>query len=269
MKTQKIPVDNIKNEPKFILHNKERIIDERHYLIENFYQDDPTIQDDIDQIEKVLNEDKKLNDKNGVNMALVIKSSIDRYNGDDITDKVPKDGEHGLLESAGLEIEKYVIQNILQPKLNGTYQPNSSNNFPDWDYNGRNVDVKCVYLERCKQKYQSKFNAPKYNNALEDSTQVYQKLYNFFKKTGDEKSNDFCRSLILYCYYEIFNNFIRVLDFIVVPLVQTISVTEKDGKLKLREKCNSKNTNTCISLYYGNVDRYRVDNVLKMINEDS
>ena len=57
----------------------------------------------------MLNEDKKLNDKNGVNMALVIKSSIDRYNGDDITDKVPKDGEHGLLESAGLEIEKYVI----------------------------------------------------------------------------------------------------------------------------------------------------------------
>ena len=271
LKKERIPVDNIQNEPIFVLNNIDKIKEERQYLLETIFKDDKTIQSDIENIEKTLQYYKEFLGE-GINKSIkislfisIIHNNMPFINNQELIND--DDNDH-LKTTAGNSIEKEIIRKILQPSLNGTLHPNGAYQFPDWEYNDRYIDIKSVLVERTKYKYQSKFNSPKYNNAIEDSSQVLKYLYNnFVYKNNDIKSYKFCHSLLLYCFYEIFNNSIRVLDFIVVPTIQAISTTIENNNVILSEKNKGTNTNTRISLQYNKSIKYRTDNLFNALKQ--
>ena len=273
-KVQRIPVDNIKNEPVFTIDVQSEINAETQYLISTVFKDDTTLQDDILNIKKTL-DNFKLQIGEGVNDALIMQPICPFiHNGHpvgnyaSITDE---DSEH-LKTIAGNNIENNVINNILIPALSGVIHPNGAYMFPDWEYNGRYVDIKAVYVERSKQKYQAKFKSPVYNNALEDSGTVLAKLRKVFKyNINDEESYKFCHSLLVYCYYEVFENHIRILGFNVVPTIQAIQtrVLDDNETIILSEKNLGKNTNTLIRLTYDKKSSVtlRTSQLFKLINQ--
>ena len=147
--------------------------------------------------------------------------------------------------------------------------PNGEMNFPDFEINGIDIDVKSVFVpEESSDEYRFDKNGKKkithFNNSIESKQEVIKELYDFFINQGHKNIG---KSFILYVYYACSDKGIKILNTQIVPLILTINLKKDKSDFQIKsagfvdENGNKvpKNSSVIIGLKIN--DRRSLDNI--------
>ena len=145
---------------------------------------------------------------------------------------------------AGNVLETIMVEYIKDKFSNNNIVkwPNGEMNFPDFSFNNIAIDVKSVFVPEesdviHKYDKHGNKNYTNFNNSIESVTSVTNQLKDYFSKSYN--CDNIAKSFILFVYYSVTSDGIKILATQIVPLIITIKTKKNENIFAIKSKSNA------------------------------